>query len=162
MRAVVLGKLDEYATRLDRIARDFAAIEFPDGSRRWVAELRDGIEIDRLRTRFSIATYEAIFAHLDGHAALARSHGEAAAILLDRGRAVVKRRHADLHDLFFLIDPHGRRLLDKASDANSNRTFYQYGYLYNADTLCFWQRELVQVEGILGSASATPPGCLLP
>jgi hypothetical protein len=61
-------------------------------------------------------------------------------------------RHADLHD------DHDRILVD----STTNRTFYQYGYLYNADTVCFWDRELTQVETLLGSATKAPRGCLLP
>ncbi len=60
------------------------------------------------------------------------------------------RRHASLHDT------HGRRLVDRTP----NETFYQYGYLRNADILCYWDRELAQVAGVLGESTAMPPGCL--
>ena len=49
-----------------------------------------------------------------------------------------------------------RRLLDRGI----NQTYYQYGYLRNADTLCFWNRELLQVGAILGNTTETPPNCL--
>ena len=51
------------------------------------------------------------------------------------------RLSADLHDT------HHRRLVDKTP----NHTFYQFGYLYMADTLCYWQRELDQAGTILGT-----------
>jgi hypothetical protein len=30
-----------------------------------------------------------------------------------------------------------------------------------ADTPCHWQREIVQMQAILGTAAITPPACLL-
>jgi len=145
-----LFMLRQYRDELD-------AIEFSDiGDDRWADELRDGYEIDRLRVQFVIATYEAVIAHVEGDEATARVRDEEARGALAAAKVVVTRRHAALHDT------HHRRLVDKSSDENPNRTFYQYGYLYNADTLCFWQRELLQVEGILGRTSVAPPGCLLP
>jgi hypothetical protein len=152
---VMLG-LEQYSDELDAIAEAFYAIDVPAHSKRWSDELRDGFQIDQLRVRFVIATYQAVFAQRKGDSAAARGRADLAAEILDDARVVVKRRHANLHDT------HRRRLVDKASDANPNRTFYQYGYLYNADILCFWQRELTQVEGILGLTSANAPGCLLP
>jgi len=152
----VLDGLAAYAASLDVIAKQFAALDFPAHSRRWADELRDGFEIDQLRVRFILAVYEAMRANAAGDSTTAHVRADRAAELLDDAREVVARRHGDMHDT------HGRRLVDKAGESNSNRTFYQYGYLYNADTLCFWQRELTQVEGFLGRTSAIPPGCLLP
>jgi hypothetical protein len=53
-------------------------------------------------------------------------------------------------------DTHRRRLLDETP----NKTYYQYGYLYHADFLCYWHRELDQVGNILGKVSTAPWGCL--
>ena len=146
--------LAEYADKLDTIAAQFFALDLPGD--RWGDELRDGFEIDQLRVRFVLAAYDAVLAHVDGDASRARTRADDARDLMERARKVVERRHDDLHDT------HGRRLLEKSTDESPNRTIYQYGYLYMADTLCFWQRELLQVEGILGSASMAPPGCFLP
>ena len=44
-------------------------------------------------------------------------------------------------------------------DKTANQTFYQFGYLFFADSLCYWDRELTQVGGILGSTSAIPLSC---
>jgi len=151
-----LRALAEYADQLDALAEAFYAIDFPAHSRRWAEELRDGFAIDQLRVRFVLASYAAVLAHVDGDPATARTRANDAAELMAQARTVVARRHADLHDT------HGRRLLEKASEESSNRTIYQYGYLYMANILCFWQRELGQVDGILGLTSAAPPGCLLP
>jgi hypothetical protein len=151
-----IEKLHEYADKLDVLAKQYDDASFPSESRRWANELGDGFEIDQLRTRFVIASYEAVLAHLDGDVATAGARSVTAAKLMDDAREVVARRHGDMHDT------HGRRLLEKSSDVNGNRTIYQYGYLYMADILCFWQRELTQVDAILGRTSAIPPGCLLP
>ena len=42
----------------------------------------------------------------------------------------------------------------------TNQTTYQFGYLYMADTLCYWNRELAQVKNQLGDASVIPPACV--
>jgi len=152
--ADVLAPLEVYADRLDAIAAQLARADLPSTS--WGDELRDGFAIDRLRARFVIATYQAVLAHLGGAPDEATTRVDEAARLLAEAMPVVQRRHGDLHDT------HRRRLLDASSDANPNQTFYQYGYLYMADTLCYWRRELAQVEGILGQASMPPPGCLFP
>jgi hypothetical protein len=115
---------------------------------RWSRELRDGLAIDRLRARFIHAAYSAVIAHLAGGDA--RASLDLATDLYAQAQVVVAGRHADLHDT------HGRRLVDKSV----NQTYYQYGYLHMADTLCYWERELVQVETILGNATTAPPGCV--
>ena len=65
---------------------------------------------------------------------------------------MVDDRHDDLHDA------HQRRLVD----ATGNQTFYQFGYLRFADTLCYWKRELDQVNAVLGATSAIPSACFYP
>lgn len=148
LRRDVLEPLASYADRLDAIASDLARAALPAG--RWARELRDGVEVDQLRTRFVLATYGAMLAHLAGDPGAVDAAVARASELLAAGRVVVARRHADMHDT------HGRRLLDKTT----NRTFYQYGYLFMADTLCFWQRELAQVGSLIGRDFGTPPSCL--
>ena len=156
MRDKKLELLEEYAKQLDVIADRFYAIDFPSNTKRWADELRDGFEIDQLRVRFVLAIYQAAMAQVDGDPPTAKARINRARDLLADAGKVVARRHANLHD------NHGRRLVDKAGDTNANRTFYQYGYLYNADTLCFWHRELTQVETLSGLTTSAPPGCLLP
>ena len=70
--------------------------------------------------------------------------------LLAEAQDTVRDRDGDLHDT------HGRRLVDKTT----NQTTYQFGYLYMADSLCYWNRELAQVKNLLGDASVTPPACV--
>jgi len=137
-RAQVLAPLARYAQGLDQLA-----VDIPDT--RWGRELADGLAVDGLRAHFVGATYEAQLAQLAGDRAGAAAQLARAHRLLDEAQAVVRRRHADLHD------PHGRRLVEQHSP---NHTFYAFGYLGMADTLCYWARELAQVEGL------TPNSCL--
>ncbi|MCX5744502.1 MAG: hypothetical protein NT062_18580 [Proteobacteria bacterium] len=147
----------------------FAAITPPTATDpatdRWTRELADGFAVDRLRAAFVVATYRAVVAHLGGDAATASARYDEAQARLTEAHAIVQRRHAELHDAAPAASGAApdlrRRLLDPTGDKISNRTFYQYGYLNNADTLCFWQRELDQVGGILGNTTTAPLGCLI-
>jgi hypothetical protein len=146
--AQVIQPLARYAAELDAIARELDAADLPAG--RWSAELRDGLAIDRLRARFVLETYGAALSQVAGDAAAATVHADRAAELLAAAQDVVAGRHLDLHDT------HGRRLVDKTP----NQTFYQFGYLFMADTLCYWGRELTQVRAMLGSTTTAPASCL--
>lgn len=115
---------------------------------RWVAEVRDGIEIDALRAEFSAASYRAALSSVrgtDASADLARMDA-----ILTEARAVVARRHADLHW------GGGDRIV---SQSDSNATIYQFGYLAKADSLCFWERERIQVNNLVAGARDSVPPC---
>ncbi|NVB83233.1 MAG: hypothetical protein HOV81_32975 [Kofleriaceae bacterium] len=146
--ADVLDPLRAHADRIDEIAKKLDGLDLANS--RWSRELADGIALDQLRTRFVIATYESVIAHIGGNAGDATAAYDRAASLMATARTRVASRHRDLHDT------HRRRLVDKTT----NKTFYQYGYLYMADTLCYWDRELDQVGAILGNTTTAPPGCL--
>jgi hypothetical protein len=152
--SAILPMLDDYANSLDVIAEQFYKLGL---SGRWADEIRDGFKIDQLRVRFVIALYDGVIAQMNGDASVGKARLRRASDLLDDARDVVERRHSHLHDT------HRRRLVDKADEVeNPNRTFYQYGYLYNADTLCFWRRELIQAQTVLGLTTEVAPGCLFP
>ena len=85
-----------------------------------------------------------------GQIVLAQDDLDRARALLGAAQQVVARRHGDLHDGL------GAKLIERTE----NQTFYQYGYLFMADTLCYWNRELVQVENVLAGTSEAVPGCL--
>jgi hypothetical protein len=141
-----LALLDQYAQTLEGLEEERGRLELPNS--RWSRELADGVALDRMRARFVLATYRTVLAHLDG-----TSDGGEAAIadsLLADARKRVAARHADLHYT------HRRRLVDKTA----NQTFYQFGYLYMADTLCYWQREHDQAAAVLGDTSVVPNSCL--
>lgn len=153
--AVKLANLEQYEQTLASIGAELDALDLP--STRWSREVADGIVIDRLRVQFVLASYRAVLAHVHGTTDT-RALDEADALLEDAREHVIPR-HSDLHDT------HARRLLDDA-DTNEtnhglgNRTFYQFGYLHMADTLCYWKRERDQVRAVLGDTSVIPDTCL--
>ena len=113
-----------------------------DAADPFVAEVRDGLAIDAARARFAAALYGAAAA--DDASALAKADP-----YLDAARAVVARRHSALHD------PDPASLLTRGR----NPTLYPYGYLFEADTLCYWERERAQAAAALGVATAEAPPC---
>ena len=66
-------------------------------------------------------------------------------------RRIVARRHAHLHD------PTPSRILVE----DTNATVYHYGYLNEADTLCYWERERGLFDQQILGSSTVPPGCVL-
>lgn len=146
--ASVLAPLATYTEQVEQLSAQVDALDLPDT--RWTRELRDGFRINGVRARFMLALYAAVIAHLEGDEGTARRELGRAEDLMAEGQAIVDERHGDLHD------PQRDLLLE----ATTNRTFYQFGYLYMADTLCYWNRELVQVGGILGATSERVPSCL--
>jgi hypothetical protein len=144
--ANVLAPLQAHADAVAGFEHALDALDLT--SSRWSRELRDGIAIDRVRTEFIHALYSATVANARGQSG--EADFDRAQALLDEAQPIVSGRHADLHDT------HRRRLVDRTP----NLTQYQYGYLFNADTLCYWHRELVQVDAILHGTTTAPPGCL--
>ncbi|HLU67324.1 MAG TPA: hypothetical protein VKZ63_13660 [Kofleriaceae bacterium] len=147
--AGVLRDLEALATGLEALADRAAELGGPrDRVRR---ELEDGVAVTALRARFIATAYRAVLAHLAGDAGEAeRLRGELDE-LLAAGHEVVARRHADLH----FPDP--ARLLEP----DTNATFYQWGYLKQADELCYWERERVEVERLTAGATAPIPPCVM-
>jgi hypothetical protein len=70
---------------------------------------------------------------------------------LATAKEIVARRRKALWDR----DP--KRILRN----NVNPTFYQYGYLREGDTLCFWERERAQARNAVLQAGQSVPGCVL-
>ncbi len=116
---------------------------------RWQREVQDGIEIDALRAEYMSTVLSAVLDHADGDDVTAGSQITAAEALKSAASYVVARRHADLHD------PVPGRL----TGLLENPTFYDYGYLRHADTLCFWERDRVQVRNLVLGESNADPGC---
>ena len=142
----VLANIDSYVDELDGFSKRLAALGLKDS--RWLAELRDGIAIDSVRGRFTTALYRSQLAHLNGQDPTIQH--DAALAALAQARRIVAGRHGDLHD--------GRPRLRVEEN---NATFYLYGYLFMADTLCFWERELRQMELQIGLFDGAAPSCLL-
>ncbi len=148
---------------IDPLAQYAAALEelVPPTGDRWVTEIADGLAIDTLRAKFVLAAYRAVLAHLAGDGATATAQYATATDLATAARAIVASRHAVLHDASPLSSATAGAAHGRLTGRTPNKTYYQYGYLENADTSCFWQRELAQVGGILGDTSVgAPPGCL--
>lgn len=115
----------------------------------WLSEIHDGVAIDVHRARFAHAIWSAVLAGAAGDdpaGLVAEAEAE-----LSAARPVVARRHAARHDQ----DP--RLIADRARTA----TFYQYGYLREAEQLCFWERELAQAKNALLGMDERVPGCVL-
>ena len=146
--ADVLTRLDALAAALadldDRVADLGLGGE-------WGDELRDGFAITALRARFVATAYHAVLAQLAGDIPAATAAHDELLDLMNRATAVVRERRDHLHA------PRGSMLVERTG----NSTFYAYGYLYMADTLCFWTRELRQVEAVMGIQSDPPSDCLL-
>ena len=79
-------------------------------------------------------------------AAIAKAQAE-----LDAVKPIMTRRRKAMHD------PDPKSLLGNTPNA----TFYQYGYLRDANSLCFWEREMAQVRFLVLQVSEPVPGCVL-
>ncbi len=148
------AELDEMQIRVDGLAQladDLFAIhatlvDIPSDP--FVDEVRQGLEVTALRARFAAEVNGSAVAFARGEDAHAL-YLAAAATLAD-ARSPVDARHADMHW------PGGQRIL--ASD-DENDTLYQWGYLAKGAELCFWDRELVQLENLLDGTQQSVPTC---
>ncbi|MDQ3341822.1 MAG: hypothetical protein M4D80_42285, partial [Myxococcota bacterium] len=136
-----LAPLGEYANELTALAKRARALKLP--SSRWSREVVDGFEVTAARARFIHAAYAA---QLKG---APRSALDKA---LSDGRAAVERRHGDFH---YAGDP--QDLIGRPANA----TIYGYGYLHQANALCYWERERAQLAAILDGATTPIPHCWL-
>lgn len=147
----VVAPLQQHATDTEGVLAAVTASGADLGDP-WIAEVRDGVAVDALRARFAAVAWEAAARFGEGGRA-----GAAPALvaqldeLLAGARVVVARRHRSLH----WNEP--ERLLTRVR----NPTFYQHGYLFYAGSLCFWERERVQLQALVNGSTASPPGCVL-
>ena len=139
----VLDPLTAYASTLrDLVDRAEALADLHDD--RTTREALDGFHVDALRAEFMREILRALLG------ADTTSLEEAQA-LFDQAMQVVADRHADLRD----PDP------DRLVSEEANATIYPFGYLFHADTLCFWERELNEARNVLEDAGLPLPGCSL-
>ena len=101
------------------------------------------------RVRYIHALYAATLAY----AASGNDGGflAAAETSLATGKEIVARRRKQLWD------PDPKTILRNTP----NPTFYQYGYLREGDSLCFWERERAQARNAVLQAGQAVPGCVL-
>jgi hypothetical protein len=145
--ADVLVRLGAFADDLEARAKTIDALPIHG---RWADELRDDVDITSLRARFVTTAYQAAIDQLAGNLdAYDRGHG-ALVDLLGRAGGVVARRRGEMHS------PNSSLYINRGG----NHTLYQYGYLFNADSLCYWNRELKQLEQQAGG-TVHVPDCLL-
>ena len=145
----VLVDLQRFADDLAALAGRAAQLGGPRD--RFWREVVDGAEVTALRARFVALAYRATLAHLEGSAEEAAAARGEMDRTLERGRQVVARRHADFHfpDRSCLV---GQDL---------NATFYQWGYLKQADELCYWERERVEIDRLVDGADTPIPTCVM-
>jgi hypothetical protein len=143
-----LQPLEQFSTDLEAYATEIDGLGL-DTSEGFQAEAIDGVEVTALRARFVASVYRAVMNHLNGTDP--QPMLDQAQQKLDAAQAVVQRRHRAL------FDPDPLLLIHQPV----NPTLYQYGYLYEADTLCYWKRELAQAKNITVQAGMAVPGCVL-
>ncbi len=146
--STVLDPLDQLAADIADVAQRLDAIGIARDDP-FYGEIRDGVEVDLARARYIAALYHAAVAGAQGQPT-AGALADADTALAD-ATATVKQRHAHLHD------PTPSRLLAD----EDNATIYKYGYLNEADTLCYWQRERAQIRQQVLGTNEMIPGCVL-
>jgi hypothetical protein len=146
--ASTIGGLADFAGGMAGIQQNLLALGL-DPKDPWISEIEDGLATDIARAQFIGALYQAVASFADtgkdGGALAAADTALAAA------QAAVSHRHANLHY------PNPDTLLD----SNSNDTIYQYGYLYEAHSLCYWNRERIQARNLILGETTAVPGCVL-
>jgi len=146
-------ELAEMATRVDQLVSlsddllELAA-DVPERDDRWFVEVHQGLQVTGLRARFASEVFGAAVTLAEGGSPDAEL--TAAAATLTEAAEVVEARHADLNWTG------GDRILRQEDD---NETLYQFGYLAKADDLCFWERELIQMENQAGQTPQSVPPC---
>jgi hypothetical protein len=116
----------------------------------FLAELRDGVAIDVVRTEHAHALWQAaVLSARGGDASAMESAIDAA---MEDARTIVDRRHAAL------FDPDPEEILAMRI---RNALLYGYGYLREAQTLCFWNRERIQYRNEFHGETTTVPACVL-
>lgn len=144
----VVKKLEAHAAALTALEAEVKALGL-DESDPFLEETLDGVTITAARARFQAhlyrATLEFAAAGSEGPS-LARAEAE----LPGAEAASASRRRA-----FFWHEP-----LKLIRDLE-NPTFYKYGYLRDANSLCFWRRELAQARNLIRNVGEAVPGCVL-
>jgi len=136
--AAVVDELEAYAAAseqpLETLRAKCAAVEPTLGS--FCRELADATEVTRLRALHSVSLYRAVLASARGsdpapHLESAVAHRDAAAI------GVARRETEYRYGAARLTEP------------RANLTAYDWGYLRQTSTLCYWLRQEDQVTGLI-------------
>jgi hypothetical protein len=141
-----LAPLEAFATKLEGFAD--AAKGYANSDQKALREVADGLAVTALRVRYSSQIYRIALAL--GRAEPTETLFAEAQATLDAAKVVVAKRHGDLWH------PDATKL----TTSSKNLTIYPFGYLTQANTLCFWARELVEVTNLRDGTNKTMPGCV--
>ena len=144
----VLEPFGDFSRQLTALEAELEGLQLP-AENPYFAEVRDGVGVTAARARFVHLTYRAVVARAAGlpfDALVTDAEAE-----LARAELIVSRRRKRLWD------PDPLEILRN----HDTPTVYDYGYLREADTLCFWKRERAQLRNtVLGETVFVPP-CVL-
>jgi hypothetical protein len=146
--AGVVQRLEAHAAAVTALEEEVRALQL-DEADPFLAEAEDAIAVTAARARFVGKLYRATLEYA-ASGAEGPSLAAAEAELPVAEAAVASRRRS-----FFWPDP-----LKLIRDGE-NPTFYKYGYLRDANNLCFWRRELAQARNAIRKLGENVPGCVL-
>lgn len=147
-RVRVVEKLKVHADELTALVTEADALQANEDP--VLVEVQTGVRVTAARLRFIHALYSAALAHAAGastDALLAQADAD-----FDVAKAIVGAQRK----MYWDPEP-----LSLVAERQVNATFYQYGYLREADTLCFWRRERAQLRNAVLSRTELVPGCVL-
>lgn len=143
----IIGKLIDMKNELEKLKNEVKKV---NEKNEIVDEIKDGIEIDFLRTKFVVETYSAVLNFSYGKKEEAERFLSEAEKTFELAQDVVKRRR---EKLFY---PRKSLILESVE----NPTIYKFGYLKQADRLCFWEREILTAKRIIKGSSISIPTCM--
>lgn len=118
----------------------------------WCSEWVDGFAIDRLRAEHSIWLYRAVIDLARGGSSHGSHLARARKVTAQAAKVIARREQGY------------RYPVSRLTAAYENPTSYDFGYLRQAHTSCFWERQDLQVEILLTEGVAAPvsqlPTCL--
>ncbi|HEX8795031.1 MAG TPA: hypothetical protein VF765_28990 [Polyangiaceae bacterium] len=138
--STVLAGLDAFASQSQTIEDAIAArCRGSDATiAPWCDELRDGVSIGRLRAQHAALLYRAILSYVHGDGGGAHSQLSQASAITDQAAHVIAGRETQ-----YRFD------VQRVTAQYSNPTVYDFGYLREAHTQCYWHRREDQVAFIL-------------
>ncbi len=143
----VIEPLAEFETELRAIQARVMALPGDDP---FLEEMRDGIAIDVERAAFAHTLWSAALAGARGEDITSSIEPIAASIA--RAQVIVDRRHAAL------FDRDGATLISRRAPI---ALLYRYGYLREAQFLCFWNRERAELGNAFLGETRSVPLCVL-
>ena len=147
-KARVVEKLKVYADELTALSAEAQALDAAGDP--VLVELQESLAVTASRARFAYDVFGAAVAFADGEDAT--SLLTAASAEFDASLAITQGHRRK----YWHPSP-----LSLVATTQNNATFYDYGYLREADTLCFWKRELYQARNVIKGEGNLIPSCVL-